>query len=1083
MLLFPPHLSSWPPRILGAAVRRFSLASAFVLVSLSAPEVSAQGTPAQGSFAEAGRPLHVEPYGIDDYDALPQNWAVLQGPRGVLWVGNDRGLLHFDGARWESVDIPGNRVRSLAASGDRIWVGGVGTLGYVKADALDLSYIEIAGDSLLGGAEVWGAFVTETGVLFQTFDRALFYDPDAGTLSIVRADGAGRFHKAFAVEGPDGTAVYFRQEGRGLLRFDGDRGLMLAPGGRALADRKVYALLPHRSGLLVGTADSLHVLDGNGLRPLDTPALSAHLAEHRLYDGIALPGRLYALATLKGGIPIVDASGQIVYHLGEAAGLTTEDLVVDLARDAQGGLWAALSEGVVRFDTPGPLTFFDEELGLPGAVHAIEDHGGTTYAATQTGVYRLDPSPTGARFLPVPGVGAQCWNLVSTEEGLLAACTSGLYRIGIGVGPAQILSEEPTFALARRSDGRVLVAGDGLWALESGRRLRRLSGVEGRVRSLAEIKGVMWARTSDGELYRIDGGPGEKTVEPVVLPDTGEEGFGIAEIDQEITAFTFSTIYRADFEDPSRLTLRPDTALTAAVLEVLGGPGPFGLDEDADGRIWISRDETLRVLVPEQDGDRVAYVDVTPPALRSVIHRVIRFYPGPVVWVGTEQGLVRYDPSAERPGLTYTAPFRALVRSAVTDAEDGYIPVAEEADGSVELPHVRSALRFAFAAPSFNAPEATVFRTRLEGFNEGWSAWSDEARRDYTNLPAGSYTFRVEARNAQGVLSQPGAFAFTVLPPWYQTWWARTLFGLAAAAFVAGIVSWRSGHHRRETERERARAAELDRLNTQLEASNVQLQKEDRLKDEMLANASHELRTPLTAILGFSEVLTEYEGGDAREVREYARAICKGGGRLLSTVEALLESAQLRAGKVALHPQRLDVADVARHVAEALAPLARKRGLALEVMPGSLRLPATLDRDALERVLTNLVGNALKFTEKGAVTILLDAVGDDAEGGSLEIAVRDTGIGIREEFLPHLFEPYRQGSTGAARRAEGNGLGLAITKGLVELMGGEISVESEVGAGTTFRVRLPRHSAEAPSVRPRSRRAMAEVGPAPPLMG
>ena len=219
---------------------------------------------------------------------------------------------------------------------------------------------------------------------------------------------------------------------------------------------------------------------------------------------------------------------------------------------------------------------------------------------------------------------------------------------------------------------------------------------------------------------------------------------------------------------------------------------------------------------------------------------------------------------------------------------------------------------------------------------------------------------------------------------------------------------------------------------------------------------SHELRTPLTGILGFAEVLAEEVGPDQQP---WVDAILRGGRRLQDTLRSVLDLAQLEGGAVQLDTGSVDVAAEAAEVCALLGPLAYEKGIALAFDPAgaSAGLPPTAvaDRAALHRVLVNLVGNAVKFTETGQVAIDVQPAHTLEGHDIVRVRVRDTGVGIDPAFVPHLFEEFKQASEGYGRTHEGNGLGLAITKRLVALMGGRIEVESELGAGTTFTVDLP----------------------------
>ncbi len=234
-----------------------------------------------------------------------------------------------------------------------------------------------------------------------------------------------------------------------------------------------------------------------------------------------------------------------------------------------------------------------------------------------------------------------------------------------------------------------------------------------------------------------------------------------------------------------------------------------------------------------------------------------------------------------------------------------------------------------------------------------------------------------------------------------------------------------------------------------LVAAREQAETMVRLKSAFLANMSHEIRTPLTAILGYAELLE-----DEVEVaqRPFVASISQSGTRLLDTLNSVLDLARLESEGIRpeLHP--VDVADEVRRAVRALEPLAARRGLALEVETE----PATaaLDAMCLGRIVTNLVGNALKFTEAGHVRVSV-RTDETPDGAVARITVSDTGIGIDAAFLPHLFDEFRQETDGPGRSHEGSGLGLSITRRLADLMGGEIAVESQRPGGSAFTVTFP----------------------------
>ncbi len=253
--------------------------------------------------------------------------------------------------------------------------------------------------------------------------------------------------------------------------------------------------------------------------------------------------------------------------------------------------------------------------------------------------------------------------------------------------------------------------------------------------------------------------------------------------------------------------------------------------------------------------------------------------------------------------------------------------------------------------------------------------------------------------------------------------------------------------HNHRLERAVAEATqELREANRALATSNLELLETDRLRDSLVANVTHDLRTPLTAIKGAADNLLDHIAGAlSTDQREYVEIVRDHAKRLTGTVNELLQAARLQAGQVELQPESLDAKAIVEEVAAGLQTLARERHIRLEVRGGQARIAA--DRDKLRRAVENLISNALKFTDdNGQVTIEVTP-----SGNSVELAVRDTGHGIPVEDLPRLFERFYRGST----RKPGTGLGLSIARNLVRLHGGDISVVSEVGRGSEFRVRLP----------------------------
>jgi signal transduction histidine kinase len=256
--------------------------------------------------------------------------------------------------------------------------------------------------------------------------------------------------------------------------------------------------------------------------------------------------------------------------------------------------------------------------------------------------------------------------------------------------------------------------------------------------------------------------------------------------------------------------------------------------------------------------------------------------------------------------------------------------------------------------------------------------------------------------------------------------------------------------------RERLRAEEIRRRSVELEIQNRRIQEANRLKSEFLANMSHELRTPLNAIIGFAELLHDGQVDPASPThKEFLGDILTSGRHLLQLINDVLDLAKVEAGKLEFRPEPVEVPRLVGEVVAILRTTAAQKQIRLDTQVDASVAMLTLDPARLKQVAYNYLSNALKFTPTGGnVTLRIKPHGPE----QFRLEVEDTGIGIAAADLGRLFVEFQQLEAGAAKRHQGTGLGLALTRRLVEAQGGSVGVKSAVGAGSTFHACLPRHA-------------------------
>ncbi|HYY25589.1 MAG TPA: ATP-binding protein, partial [Candidatus Udaeobacter sp.] len=246
---------------------------------------------------------------------------------------------------------------------------------------------------------------------------------------------------------------------------------------------------------------------------------------------------------------------------------------------------------------------------------------------------------------------------------------------------------------------------------------------------------------------------------------------------------------------------------------------------------------------------------------------------------------------------------------------------------------------------------------------------------------------------------------------------------------------------------------EFHRRSRELEEQNLRIEEANRLKSEFLANMSHELRTPLNGIIGFSEYMVDEKAGPLNwEQKEYLSDVLTSARHLLHLINDVLDLAKIEAGKMELSPETFAINEVIGEVCTIIEPMASQKNITMSAETPPETVFVTVDPVKFKQVLYNLLSNAVKFTPENG-DIKLSARLEDHK--RIRVEVKDTGIGIKTEDVPRLFHEFEQLDSGLGRKQQGTGLGLALTKKIVELQGGSIAVESEFGKGSTFTVALP----------------------------
>ncbi len=1044
---------------------------------------------------------------VDDGLPVDNLTDVVQTPDGWLWIASFDGLLRFDGARFERFDtqavpeLASNRIVDLeVGTGGSLWILPEKRLPARRADGRFHAVappegvrIDVGAMAVDGSGTLW---LETDGRLFEVEDDRLIPGPAELEDHAIRFIGAGASGRIWIeASGPRRFAVLdggdLRWVGIGLrpeeyVRFlteDGDGVLWIGTQHRLWRWRSRVLEEVVSPGSPAGSAA--------GRAPSMTRAAGGHPL--RWYDGVALrflqegPGGAIWEAADRGELW---RDGRRVLELPEAG-----RGVRALAFDHQGTAWLATDTQGLHALKPTRVTALGEAEGLAGGnVYALhQDRRGTIWVGDwDGGLSRVRPAAGNAAALQVdavplaaPAERAEALAIYDDPESgmLLIGTPTRLFRVDgdrrlplaeVSVSiPGERLEGGAIRAIHRARDGRLLLGHRfGLLASrpgdpgDDGWQFRQVPGTAGmRVRAILEDPdGDLWlatagtgvARLRDGRLSSVTtaGGLSSDLVRALHLDPDGY--LWIATEDRGLNRLT-------------RATVGNQPGPEIAVIQKRDGLWDDGLHkilEDDAGWLWLSTNRGIfrvqraqledfiagrvsridSIVYDEDDGmrHREANGGVQDAGLRAK---------GGRLWFPTQDGVAIFDP----PSLLRDLPPPPVHVERLT-AGDREIGPAGSAPTAVVLAAEQRSFEIAYTALDFRAPERVRFRYRLAGYDQRWVEAGGRREAFYTRVPPGSYAFEVQARSAEGVWNRDGAaLALVVQPFFWETAWFRVAAALLLLAAVAGGFYQRERGQqarRRQLERQVAeRTRELESERDVVARQAEKLTELDRAKSELFANVSHEFRTPLTLSLGPLKDLIEGRLGplEPAVVRELER-VRANSWRLLELVEQLLDVARLDAGGLQLRPVSQDLGHFVVRIGERFVALAERRRIETSTTVPEQPVLASFDPEQLDKVLTNLLSNAFKFTPRGGrVTLTLSA----PEDGRVSVAVRDTGRGIPEGELARIFDRFYRAEGAARRQVPGTGLGLALAHDLVELHGGTLEVESNPGSGSTFTVHLP----------------------------
>ncbi|MGB0525573.1 MAG: SpoIIE family protein phosphatase [Flammeovirgaceae bacterium] len=756
---------------------------------------------------ELGKPF-IKNFPPSAYNGHTQNWSLVQRDNELIYVGNNFGVLEYDGHTWRLIPVSNQSVvRSLAKSADgKIYVGAQGDFGQLVQDSIGgtayQSFVQYVPDSLKEKfTNVWEILASSNNeIIFITNDYLFIWSGDA--LSTLHLSSG--FHRGYTL----GDRVFIMTYEKGLMEYK-NGALHELPISSFFKEKRIYALMPfadHR--LLAATKTGFLSFNPDVDRAASSTFQQATINPEVIYHGIQLKNKNYAFTTLGDGVYVLNSEGLTLRHVTQELGLL-DDVCINLLEDRTGGLWVGTNNGISYIELSSPISYFDKQLGIPSGVNTIMRYQGILYAGTDVGMYQLENN----QFIPVQEMAdQQIWDFLkfpvpnSQDTILVIASENGVYcydgkeldQISQGVSFHLLLDDHDPTKLYIAAENRLAV---GYFKRKGTREASFVLDPKLRYTAKSEIRkmaqgaaGSIWLGTSFSGInqVKVDDQSAEKSSYLIATYDSFPDLANLKDlypyrIGNALIVASTKGLYEFNAQEKAFQRSMLGHGHLGATNALSDKTDIYRIAEKSTGELWMIGVESGSSPLAVFDRDNVPiqgpYKRLPAQSYEEIYHDEANTA---VTWLGGASGIYRFDMRNRVQQLAIQQDFPSYVRKVVM-VEDSLIFNGTVSQKIPKINHEYNILTFHYASPSFDGDEPNQYSVQLEGYDKKWSAWTRDAKQHYTNLPERKYTFKVKTKNAYGFESAVGSYSFTVLPPFY-----RTKVAYFSYVFAFGGLLWAS---------------------------------------------------------------------------------------------------------------------------------------------------------------------------------------------------------------------------------------------------------------------------------------------------
>lgn len=807
-------------------------------------------------------------YSKHQYGAGTQTWDIKQDKRGILYFANNDGLLTFDGSYWKTYPLPNKTiVRSVLIQNEKIYVGGQDELGYFSPNRTGrlvyTSLNHLIPDKERSFADVWDIVPYEGSLFFRTSNKifqlsnqkvSVTYSTDWRFLDVCNGQLVAQDYAKGLLRYRNGIWEPFLEDAAypkdflvtGLIPFGTDSCLLTTfrHGSYIISQQKMLSFV---------TAD-LKKIEGDLIYTAATTA-----------DDDAL------LATTLGGVYVVNHRGNIVQKFSRSEGLQNNNILTAFF-DRDKNLWLGLDNGIdfVAYNSPIRHIYTSTQNEGSGYTSIVRNH--TLYIGTSNGLYSVPVYPSSdlsyvrGDFQPVQNTKGQVWNLSEVNGQLLMGHHEGAYIVD---GSSAKLLEKSTGYWTFQPFSNVLPSSLMVTGTYQGIKLfdyrqktfsknaSQADFASARFVTVDNNTNTIWIAHPYKGIYKVEF---DKQLRSTVMLYTTRNGLTsvnnnyVFKVKNHIVSTTENGVYEYN---PQEDKFEPSAYFSS----FLNLSNIRYLKEDQQGNIWFVRGKSLGVVDMSEEKPKIIYVAELTDKLVNGFEFVYPVDENNIL-IGAEKGFFHINYSKYREQKTIPEVYIRTVRaSGRTDSllYGGYTPLLEGNEQGASIAHPWNSLHFEFSSTVYGHEGNVEYSYYLEGYDKGWSEWSRKVEKDYSYLPAGDYSFKVKARNNLTRESAIQSYAFTILPPWYQTTWAYALYALLIASGAYFLYRYQQKkflEQQRKYEEEQERLRYLHQLEIDKTEKELIKLRNEKLEAE-IAHKNTELASTAMHLVQKGELMTK----------------------------------------------------------------------------------------------------------------------------------------------------------------------------------------------------------------------------------